>query len=368
MILSIYLLRGATGKMDFRIINWNIGGAKFLEQKENKRAKTRAKINGELNTLIEKYDPDVITLQEVVQYRDSNGDLIDLIDPPDKYNYYSFPLIDTDRLSFKGKWNKIRRNGGWSPETFFAQGNAILHHKNVAHVPVCSLSNGKEANTVDRHYVEQVNIESGLYFGDRNTEPRSALVSHFIFNYKNDPKPQDVFVVNIHLTTLTMEREGIPEIDLRAKKIRLNQLDIIFNGIVSRYNTWRLEGFLDRGKKLKLSKEKETIKRHEPLWVLVGDFNFTQESEEYESIKRMNFVDVIVPDKKAPGTKAKGLGKPATIVVDYIFAGPKFIALDPNITKIDHIENCVDHDSKSSDHYPCIATITVRRQPISRHN
>jgi endonuclease/exonuclease/phosphatase family metal-dependent hydrolase len=368
MTSSTYLSRSNRKKMEFKIINWNVAGAKFLEQKAKERAITRTKINETLISLIKEHDPDVVTLQEIVQYKDPNGKIVDLIDPPGDYKYYSFPLIDTDRLSFKGKWDKVRRLGGWSPETFFAQGNAILYHKNVAHVPVWSLlSNGKFAKRDNRHYVEQVNIESGLYFGDRNTEPRSALVSHFIFNPDNDSKPQDVFVVNMHLTTLMMEREGIPEIDQRATKIRLSQLDIVFNGIVSRYNTWKREGFLDRGKKLNLSKE-ETIERHEPLWVLVGDFNFTPESEEYLTIKHLNFVDVILPEKKAPGTKAKGVGKPATIVVDYVFAGPKFISLDPNITQFDLLENCVDHDIKCSDHYPCVATITIRREYRPRHN
>ena len=55
-------------------------------------------------------------------------------------------------------------------------------------------------------------MDSGLYFGDRNTEPRAALVSHFIYDSgpsTGDPKPLDIFVVNLHLTTLMMEREGV---------------------------------------------------------------------------------------------------------------------------------------------------------------
>ena len=80
------------------------------------------------------------------------------------------------------------------------------------------------------------------------------------------PIPQDVFVVSLHLTTLTNEREGIPEIDADAIRIRLEQLDIVFGGIISRYNKWASSGFLTRGEKPSL-KDKETINRRKPLWL-----------------------------------------------------------------------------------------------------
>ena len=123
-------------------------------------------------------------------------------------------------------------------------------------------------------------MEYGLYFGDRNTEPRAALVGHLIYDPEIEQsiprgkcKAQDIFIVNVHLTTLAMEREGIPEIDARAAAIRRNQLDVIFNGIVSRYNTWRQEGYPERGQR-RTSEPGETFERHPPIWILVGDFNF----------------------------------------------------------------------------------------------
>ena len=65
-------------------------------------------------------------------------------------------------------------------------------------------------------------------------------MAHFIFTGPGD-KPLDVFVVNVHLTTLRREREGIPEIDLAGERIRRGQLEIVFFGIVSSYNSWRSE-------------------------------------------------------------------------------------------------------------------------------
>jgi endonuclease/exonuclease/phosphatase family metal-dependent hydrolase len=224
---------------------------------------------------------------------------------------------------------------------------------------------GKNRVGGDHHAIEKVHLDSGLYFGDRNTEPRAALVAHFIIKPKGKGEqiPLDIFVVNLHLTTLTMEREGIPEIDLSASKIRQSQLDIIFRGIVSRYNTWKTQGFPVRGERRK-AKKWESFKRHQPLWILAGDFNFTEESVEYNSIKNLNFIDVI--NQKGSGTKSKGVGSNPTLTVDYIFAGPEFISLDPIITKEKIKSNVVIHRQdvkKISDHFPMFASIPL---PIQR--
>lgn len=345
--------------MDFTILNWNIGGAKYLEEKKTKRKKTREMINKELRQLIRRYNhPFVVTLQEIVRYGKSAQTAEDIIDPVRGYHYFSFPLIDSDRLSSKAKWNKVKRLGGWSANTFFAQGNATLLRNDVPHFPVWDLSRvGACRRRADRHFIEQVNLESGLYFGDRNTEPRAALVSHFICDPKGrGEKPLDVFVINLHLTTLMGEREGIPEIDLEATRIRLSQIDVVFRGVVSRYNTWRAQGFPERG----IKRDPAPGERHDrypPVWILAGDFNFTEESTEYQRIRRMNFIDVV--PKKGTGTKAKGAGNPATLTVDYIFAGPKFIALDSLITEALIKDNEVDHQVKSSDHYPMYANVPL---------
>jgi endonuclease/exonuclease/phosphatase family metal-dependent hydrolase len=344
--------------MDFTVLNWNIGGAKYLQEEQTERKKTRKQLNNTLQDLMKKHKPHVVTLQEIVRYGTSKEDAKDIIDPPPTYRYYSFPLIDSDRLSSKAKWNKVKRLGHWHSNTFFAQGNAILLRNDVPHFPVWDLSASSERGLgKQRHFIEQVNLETGLYFGNRNTEPRAALVAHFMYNYKaGTGKPLDIFVINLHLTTLMMEREGIPEIDLEASRIRLYQLNVVIRGIVSQYNKWKRQGYPERDKPRR-KKRWETFDRYEPVWILAGDFNFTPESLEYETMKRMNFIDVV--PQKGSGTKAKGAGKPATLVVDYIFAGPKFISLDPLIAEAGIKNNKVDHDVEGSDHYPMFAKIPL---------
>lgn len=343
--------------MDFKILNWNIGGAKYLQEKPSEREETREQLNNALRDLTKKYKPHVVTLQEIVLYGASKKSVKDIIDPPTSYNYYSFPLIDSDRLSSKGKWDKVKHLGGWRRSTFFAQGNAFLLRKDVPHFPVWDLSALSECGLgKQRHFIEQVNLETGLYFGDRNSEPRAALVAHFMYNQGIARKPLDIFVVNLHLTTLIMEREGIPEIDFEASRIRRAQFDVIIRGIVSQYNKWRRQGYPSRGKPRR-KKKWETYDRYEPVWILAGDFNFTSESLDYETVKRMNFIDVV--PQKGTGTKAKGANKPATLTVDYIFAGPKFVSLDPLIAEAGIKNNKVDHEVKGSDHYPMYARIPL---------
>lgn len=419
---------------EFTILNWNIGGAKFLEEKEERREQSRATINRELKDLIETHNyPCVVTLQEIVQFGESSKNAEDIIIPPEGYRYFPFPLIDSDSLSSQEKWNKVREKGGWPPDTFFAQGNAMLinnihpseklenlpkeiqfsdslkdkilyddkerllifkgimskeekvqllnlsqcdHYKKVInalfrkshnnneafshHYPVKNLtkSHKRRPHDTERHFIEQVPLRTCLYFGERGTEPRAALVAHFIYNPKNeDDKPLDIFVVNLHLTTLMMEREGITNIDLEATKIRLSQIDAVFRDIVSQYNQWKRQEFPERGKPRKNWKTEETGERYEPVWVLAGDFNFTPESVEYETIEKMNFIDVV--PIKGSGTKAKGTGAPATLTLDYIFAGPKYISLDPIITGAGIGNNEVYHYTTSSDHYPMYAKIPI---------
>jgi endonuclease/exonuclease/phosphatase family metal-dependent hydrolase len=363
--------------MKFNVLNWNIGGAKLLEQKtREKREETRDAINDALYTILTDHSlgaprPDVITLQEVVQYKEPNDSVpIDLIDRArfTDYIYYPVSLIDSRLLSSKAKWNKIKKDSDWNPSTFFAQGNGFLIHKDTHLCPVWDLSKLSQLPTAADHFIEKVHLESGLYFGDRNTEPRAALVAHFIVYPATGArgKPLDIFVVNLHLTTLMTEREGVPEIDVQASRIRLAQLEVVFNGIVSRYNSWRVSGYRDRSEKREAT-DKETFTRHSPVWIIAGDFNFTEESAEYEFIRRMNFVDTVPgagkPSSWGRGTKASGSGKKPTLTLDYVFAGPQFVSLDPVIIS-EFGQNKVLREAavRASDHYPVSSSIELMPQ------
>ncbi|NQT39426.1 MAG: endonuclease/exonuclease/phosphatase family protein [Planctomycetes bacterium] len=355
--------------MRFKVLNWNIGGAKFLEEMTNdKRQVTRTLLNKALADIVKEHTPDVVTLQEIARYKQPDDvEIQDMIDDIAGYKYFPFTLIDTDYLSSKAKWRKLLRGSDWPPDTYFGQGNAFLVKKDSPVFPVWDLSGlGQDIPATDRpHFVEIVHLDSGLYFGDRNTEPRAALVLHFIYDPKNrdaPSKPLDIFVVNLHLTTLMMEREGVPQIDSLASRVRLAQLDIVFNGIVSRYNSWRQDGYPERRKERE-PEQHENFDRHSPLWILAGDFNFTEESDEYMYIKRRNFIDT-VPDigKVSPygrGSKAKGVKADPTLTLDYVFAGPKFVSFDPVIEETGIGQNRVMHEHKyrASDHYPVLSTI-----------
>jgi endonuclease/exonuclease/phosphatase family metal-dependent hydrolase len=360
----------------FTILDWNIGGAKVLEEKtRQEREARRAKINQALTEILTNHEgrygprPDVVTLQEVVQWQEPGDQTVkDMLDTPQGYSYFPFRLIDSKILSSKAKWNKVMKDSDWHPDTYFAQGNAFLIRNNAPHFPVWDLSNLDQKRPTGDHFIELVHLDSGLYFGDRNTEPRAALVAHFIYDPQKpeDEKrmPLDIFVVNLHLTTLSMEREGVPEIDALASRMRMAQLDVVFNGIVSRYNSWRRSKYPERGEKRK-PQTHEIFERYSPVWIITGDFNFTEESSEYEFVKRANFVDT-VPEAgtKADsgcGTKASGIGKDPTLTLDYVFAGPKFVSLDPAISP-EFRQNKVIRDSevRASDHYPVVSTMQLK--------
>jgi len=357
--------------MRFTILNWNIGGAKFLEEKtRDERQRTRQVLNTALKNMISSREtaPDVVTLQEIVRYKEPDDvEIQDLLDTIEGYRYLPFSLIDSNLLSSRAKWNKVLRGSDWHKNTYFAQGNAFLVKKNSPVFPVWDLSNLEEPSPLtDRdHFVEHVHLDSGLYFGDRNTEPRAALVMHFICDpggAGSPRKPVDIFIVNMHLTTLMKEREGVPEMDSLATRTRIAQLEIVFNGIVSRYNSWRQDGYPERGKERQPT-HKEDFNRHSPVWILAGDFNFTEDSEEYMYIKRRNFIDSVTPARKISpwghGTKAKGVGNDATLTLDYVFAGPKFVSLDPVIEEKGITDNKIIHDHvfRASDHYPVYSRI-----------
>jgi len=264
-------------------------------------------------------------MQEVVQY-ESNGNYhnpLNIFNPnffkDIGYKFHFFPLITTLKHSAQAKWRKVCTSGGWDERAYFAQGNAVLVRDDVSLFPVWSIpkvgvtldqylkikneskksSEGtstsidpEDACNVHRqdprmksdiaYSSEVVFVEQGLYFGDRNSEPRAAIVTHIVLDGKVTKdeklfkKPLDVFVINLHLTTLSNEREGIPSKDEEAGVTRLKQLDIVFNDNISRYNTWKqVKNYALRDKPYPIDDRIETIERHKPVWIVAGDFNFT---------------------------------------------------------------------------------------------
>lgn len=348
--------------MPLKVLNWNVAGAKFLEEpvEKNKR-EFRKKLNADLRVLIKRHKPHVIALQEIVAYSKPGEARRNIIQPPPGYIYHPCILINTVCHPHVSKWRKVQEKGKWPDGTYFGQGNAMLWQRDLPHFPVWELPRIHAKPDGGRH-VEEVILMSGLYFGDRNTEPRAAIVSHFVINRPLNKKMRlekalDVFVVNLHLTTLMGERQGIPQIDEQASRIRLGQLDIILNGIISRYNDWRWAGYPFRSEHRE-PRPHEDFERHSPVWVLCGDFNFTPGSVEYATMQRNNFVDM--NPRKGTGTKGSGFGSEATITCDYIFGGPKYIALEPLIVEQSIRRNPMpDYSVDVSDHFPIFARIPL---------
>ncbi len=126
----------------FRIVNWNVAGAKFLEEKdEEERERIKKEVNLELRRLLDRIKPHVVNLQENVQYQEANTELKEFIDKDTikGYRFFSFPLIDTNRHAYVSKWKNIVKN--WKKEKiYFAQGNAVLYQEDMPNVPIWSLA------------------------------------------------------------------------------------------------------------------------------------------------------------------------------------------------------------------------------------
>ena len=321
-----------------RILNWNLGGAKFLKLQPPERGEFKDRLNASLKSIVADQEPDIIALQEIVLYGDSN-DPSQLIDPPDGYYYHPEVSIDTKNQANPIKWQPFRDSGGWAAEDYLAQGNGILWRSSLAHGPLweSSASVGPDLNA------EVVRMDTGIFTGTRDTEPRVVLVGRFL--YEVDGNELDLLVVNLHLSTLKGEREGLPEIDEAGTRTRMNQIEVVLHGIVSRYNQWR-------------SLQSWARKQRPAVWIISGDLNSTPTSPEVERVRHLNFLDLC--PNKGKGNKGKGLGGAPSLTVDYIFAGPKFVALNPYIAELEIQENPTPLTHvKVSDHFPIFATIPV---------
>ncbi len=156
-----------------------------------------------------------------------------------------------------------------------------------------------------------------------------------------------------HLTTLKGEREGSPDKDVAASKVRRTQLDVVLNGIISRYNEW-VPGAI---KKQRHEKDPK-FERRPAVWVLGGDFNCIPTSPEIVAMKQPNFID-LNPNK---GGGAKGTTVPieaASITLDYLFAGPAFYSIDPYLAEQRAQNNPLPLEYRVSDHLPVLADVPI---------
>jgi endonuclease/exonuclease/phosphatase family metal-dependent hydrolase len=293
--------------------------------------------------LCEDHKPDFVVLQEIVRYGDPARPQ-DLLKKVPGYHFDASIAIDTANHSHPTKWKKYFKNGGWPADTYLAQGYGILWREDIEHASIWDF----DPHLGARIEKEIVHLDTGLFTGNRDTEPRLAVVTHFIVQTGNGPL--DVFIINLHLATLKGEREGSPRKDNAASKTRQRQIDLVMYGIISRYNEWSQENLQNQG-----------IKRLPAIWILAGDFNCTPNSPEIGGIQRMNFIDL--NPNKASGTKGKGVPiQRATITLDYIFAGPVYHALDPYLVKKEVEANPTPFTQfQVSDHFPVFAEVPINQ-------
>lgn len=331
---------------DFRVVTWNVGGAKFLElpvdsTKESPftRDEFRSKLHEALRRLTQDFKPHVVLLQEIVRFGNTPDDLIDISSIPGYY-YASSVAIDTTNQSHPLKWKKYYGDGKWQEGTYLAQGYGILWRQELHHTAIWDFL-GEPGPEIQK---EIIRIETGLFTGSRDTEPRIAVVTHFVIDFGG--KPLDIFVINLHLTTLKGEREGSPNKDIAASQVRQQQLEIITNGVVSRYNEW-------------VADKRKKENRRPAIWVLGGDFNCMPSAPEINASRRMNFIDL--NEEKGSGTK--GTTVPivnATIPLDYLFAGPAYYSIDPYLAKQATNANPKPlAQYKVSDHFPVYAEVPI---------
>ena len=340
----------------FRVVTWNIGGAKFLKlpakptkESPHIREDFRRDLHNALTRLIHDFKPDVVLLQEIVRFGHPIEELIEIdkinnvIENENKYEgYYYAPCvaIDTINQSHPQKWKKYYENNNWGKDTYLAQGYGILWKKDLKHAAIWDFD-GRHGPNIEK---EIVRIKTGLFTGSRDTEPRIAVVAHFVIDFDN--KPLDIFTINLHLTTLKGEREGSPDKDIAASKIRHQQLEIVANGVVSRYNEW-------------VAKHPNQGNRRPAIWVLGGDFNCMPSAPEIKSLERINFIDL--NPAKGAGTKGTGFPiKQATITLDYLFAGPAYYSIDPYLAVHATGANPTPlAQYRVSDHFPILADVPI---------
>lgn len=310
--------------MDIRVMTWNIAGAKLLEYLDSPdTAVASSYITSYQNVWEEGIRhycaiapnepilPDIIFLQECIGFinhsdnpseRWYSGKRI-LEEIFNDYDCYFFPAFSSHKNPHPKRWKKYDMEGefdNYLPSYIEAQqGYGVCIKKQSENnktnvglrkiwVPIKEQKVMREGDDIpedDEHHLcfEAIRTTSSLYLGDRNTEPRYAIMGRAKLEILKEQEPNEIRYVNfinLHLTTLNGERLGNIKINRMASELRVRQLDIILNDVISAYqeaDTFRLL--------------RETNQRKEDIWIVGGDFNAIEDSEEILLMKRMGFVD-----------------------------------------------------------------------------
>ena len=298
--------------MDLRVATLNIGGGeKSFEEFPRATQKSRQEA---LEMLVNRIDADILCLQEVTEYVDSDGlthSLMDGISKAGGYDYSSFGKTISMKSHMQVRKDVMVKgifNDWWD----WAKGNAIH-----ARLPFARLSDptrpGKPRNVPI--------YQPPVYEGNRDTEPRFVLMTRL----KEQPHP---FIITLHLTTLVDERLPQAATDQveKAQAIRYQQ--------VSRFLDLIRVNILDRNEAL----------------ILAGDFNALSNEACIENllVAENGFVRLKPEDDGPSHTEAK---EP----IDHILFYPKERLLDYHCW----IETST-LSRKASDHLPIVADLRIK--------
>ena len=296
--------------------------------------------------------PDIILLQECIGFEDHSsspsgrwqGGSVILNEIFPGYDCFFFAAVTSHNNPHPGKWN--RYNEGGAVENYIPdyidvqQGYGICIRKGISSrklwVPWPDPEDVPEhADQADPNFVscfEPVHINTGLYLGNRDTEPRMVIMGRVKLESdgqgngqgdgQNDGKGRYLNYLNVHLSTLNGEREGNVRLNRNAGASRLREVELILDNIVSAYQETT---------NYRIPRDREQGERD--IWIIGGDFNTTPDSAEVAMIQQSGFIDAI-PDKRIEdadtssgfhgqhGSKwsLDNTQSPA-IILDYIFCG-----------------------------------------------
>lgn len=346
--------------MDIKVMSWNMAGAKMLKYLDSPPDPVaKSYINAYSNVWsgsIQRYFtnprkeyPDIILLQECIGFEDLSanpsgrwvsGEFI-LQQIFQGYKCFFFPAVSSLNNPHPAKWNKYGQGGAvknYIPDYVnIQQGYGIcikadiqprtlwVPHKKKGHIH-------PDVDKPDQQYrlcFEPINITTGLYLGNRDTEPRQAILGRILLSSGGEERY--VNFLNLHLNTLKGEREGSIRLNRLSSRSRTLQLELVLDNVISAYqetSSYRMPHSTD--------------KRKEDIWIMGGDFNSTPDSEEIALIERMGFVDgntqkeIEDEDTSSPyhnqiGTKWSLSNRSLPpIVLDYIFCGLERMAFPAN--------------------------------------
>lgn len=298
-------MTGNPQSFSYRLMTYNIGGGRKRHMSDKPQ----------ILKVIQDTSPDILAVQEVVQWCDAEGlwhsDLDEIIEALG----HEFELSIAPTLTMKDQMhpnNKAMVDALLSDYQDWQKGNAVVsrwpfHRLGSPHQPGAP-------HSVPLH-------RSPVYEGNRDTEPRAALISRI------GRSPQFPIAISMHLSTLIGERgddivSGKPEQAAHLREIETRRLISLLR--------------------------KHVLDAREIVFLL-GDFNATLLEPSLQYLTDEGGFTAATPDQGKQGTHPK-----VDQAIDHIFLFPP--------ERIVHYEShIVDTQDahQASDHLPVVIDVTV---------